>query len=154
MNTETGDQRESLVDGESLRPDPAMHRAIAGVFEGGFREGWGQTIPGYPSYRTLRSGEALCVLAHPAKDDLWLQVHLFVHAEGLDPPRLTCTDGTSTWTWELVPGWQTLHHRLAVSEAERELRFSAATEADAPWWEFRVNEVSLLNQADPRLRRV
>ena len=102
MNTAHGDQREPLVVPETLWSEPSQHRAIAGVIEGGFREGWGQPVPWYPSYRALRSGEALCVLENPAKGELWLQVHLFVHTELHEPPALTCTDGTSTWTWELV----------------------------------------------------
>jgi hypothetical protein len=136
------------------QPEPAVHRAIAGVYEGGFREGWGETIPWYPSYRSLRCGEALCVLTPPSAGDVWLQVHLFVHAETHEPPRLTCTDGTSTWAWKLTTGWLTLHHELSSKADVMELRFAAEEQADTPWWEFRVNEVSLLDPFDPRLRRL
>jgi hypothetical protein len=140
--------------GEAPQPEPAANRAIAGVFEDGFREGWGPAVPWYPSYRALRSGEAVCVMRNPSLAGAWLQVHLFAHVEMRDPPRLTCTDGSSTWAWELCPGWQTLHYHLSASRGTIELRFKAEEQTDAPWWEFRVNEVSLLDPADPRLRRL
>lgn len=154
MNTVQDNPRKMSPEDEMSQPDPATHRAIAGVFEGGFREGWGQTVPWYPSYRPFRSGEAVCVLKHPSRGSAWLQVHLFVHAETRDPPRLTCTDGASIWAWDLSTGWQTLHHVLSDREGTSKLRFSVEEQSDAPWWEFRVNEVSLLDPTDPRLRRL
>jgi hypothetical protein len=150
--SEIDNPNDVMRESNSAQSESGTSRAIAGVFEEGFCKGWGQTVPAYPSYRPFRSGSAVCVLKHPANGEARLQVHLFVHSEGRAPPQLGCSDGVSSWEWELAAGWQTVYHDLPAGEGDVMLRFVAREQVDEPWWEFRVNEISLLNSADPRLR--
>jgi hypothetical protein len=125
--------------------------AVAGVNEQGFREGWGATVPSYPSYRVLNAGGGVCRLQRPDHGASVVQVRLFFHVERPPVPVIRGRVGRHSWTWAPEPGWHTLQHALPRGRGAAVLQFAVDAE-DEPWFEVRVIEVRLLAPDDPRVR--
>lgn len=128
------------------------NRAIAGVCEHGFRQGWGGTVPAYPSFRLFLPPRATCILNRPTERTGVLQVQLFVHIERSPFPTLKVDAADESWTWALSAGWQLHHHLVSEGADPLEIVFHCELGAEKPWFELRFTEISLFGQSDPRIR--
>ena len=129
-------------------------RAIAGVFEEGFTDGWGPLVPGAPSYRIMTPTGTRCRLNGDFEEqEVKLQIQLFGHIERPPLPVLHVDCGSSSWEWEVEPGWQVLCRSIAVSGDVANIDFTIVNAADDDrWFELRVTEVSIFRAGDPRIR--
>ncbi len=130
------------------------NRAIAGVFDDGFSSGWESLVPSYPSYMALCSGPAVCSLESPGTGRVLLQMHLFIHADRPPAPKLQARIKGSSWEWDPGIGWHTIHRYVRPGKGKVRIHLAVDLQADRPWWEIRVSEISLLLPSDPRVRNI
>lgn len=134
-------------------PQDNAGRAIAGVFEEGFTEGWGPLVPGAPSYRIMTPSGTSCRLrSNFEEQDVILQIQLFGHIEHPPLPVLHIDCGSSSWEWEVEPGWQVLCRSIPVPGDVVEIDFRILNAGEEPWFELQVTEISLLEAGDSRIR--
>jgi len=134
-------------------PQDTGNRAIAGVFEDGFAEGWGPLIHDAPSYRIMTPSGAFCRLKNPGgRKNAVVQIQLFAHIEHPPLPTLRISCDSHSWVWEIDPGWQVHCRSLHTLKDVIHIDFKVIDADDEPWFELHVTEISILESGDPRIK--